>query len=366
MNSLVTSDQWQVTRSQGLISPVPCHVSLLILFACLGGGFVPRLLAGSEPSSLEVRSEKSEVRSSEGDLSLLTSHFLLPLNPTAAVDSEGIFLRQLVSTTHAALPEVRVGNAPPLGKPITFTRAQLAELLCTTVPDFAWTNWSGAEAVRVTRRARAFGEGDLLALLTAVLQQDYVKDKGELELRLTRPWTAPTVPDEVLALKVLDLPNTGVTPACIVRFELRTAHETVGTWQASVQAKVWREAWVAQSALKRGELLAEAAVTRERRDVLTLRETLADFPSPVPTGLELAEPLQAGAPLLARSVRLRPVIRRGQATEARIQDGALQITMKVEALEDGAPGQTIRARNPVSRRDVTGKVLDEQTILVSL
>ena len=49
-----------------------------------------------------------------------------------------------------------------------------------------------------------------------------------------------------------------------------------------------------------------------------------------------------------------------------LQDGALSITMKVEVLEDGAPGQIIRARNPISRRDVSGKVLNEQTILITL
>ena len=49
-----------------------------------------------------------------------------------------------------------------------------------------------------------------------------------------------------------------------------------------------------------------------------------------------------------------------------LQDGALLITLKVEALEDGAPGQLIRVRNPLSRRDLRGKVVDHQSILVSL
>jgi flagella basal body P-ring formation protein FlgA len=44
----------------------------------------------------------------------------------------------------------------------------------------------------------------------------------------------------------------------------------------------------------------------------------------------------------------------------------LMITLKVEALEDGAAGQVIRVRNPISRRDLRGKVLDEQNVLVSL
>lgn len=344
---------------------------VVLLFACLGGGFVPCLLAGDEPSTFNGSGASVERRAENGILPsplspLRSSSFMdnLELSPAASVDSEGIFLHQLVASK-ATLPEVRLTNAPPFGQAVVWNRAQLAALLRAAAPDLNCTNWTGAATVRITRRERAFGEADLLSLLTAVLQQDFVKDKGELELRLTRPWTPRNVPDEVLALKVLELPNTGVTPSFIVRFELRTAHEILGTWQASVQAKVWREAWVARSALKRGQLVAEADLTRERRDVLTVRDTLADFAAGDPT-LELAEPLQAGTPLLARSVKVRPVIRRGQFAEARVQDGALQVTLKVEALEDGAPGQTIRARNPLSRRDFTGKVLDEQTILVSL
>jgi flagella basal body P-ring formation protein FlgA len=49
-----------------------------------------------------------------------------------------------------------------------------------------------------------------------------------------------------------------------------------------------------------------------------------------------------------------------------VQDGVLNISMKVEVLEDGAPGQTVRARNVQSRRDLRGRVLDEKTILISL
>jgi flagella basal body P-ring formation protein FlgA len=65
-------------------------------------------------------------------------------------------------------------------------------------------------------------------------------------------------------------------------------------------------------------------------------------------------------------VKLHPIIRRGQMTDAVIEDGALSVTMKAEALEDGTPGQTIRLRNPESTRDFSGKVLNEKTVLVTL
>jgi flagella basal body P-ring formation protein FlgA len=214
-------------------------------------------------------------------------------------------------------------------------------------------------------RQRALGEADLLQLLTHALQQESVRDRGELELRLTRPWTPRNVPDEPLTVKILEMPNSGVSAAFIIRFELRTAKAVLGTYQLPLQARIWREVWVAHSGLKRGDLIANAEVARERRDVLPLREQFAEFQEGDPS-LEMAEPLQSGAPLLARSIKTRPVIRRGQTADALVQDGALSISMKVEVLEDGAPGQVIRARNSQSRRDIRGKVLNQQTIVVVL
>jgi flagella basal body P-ring formation protein FlgA len=247
----------------------------------------------------------------------------------------------------------------PAGEPSDFN-ANNAAPNAAVAPDVS-TN----AATSAAPRQRELAEAEIVNLLTAALQQDYVKDKGELELRLGRPWTVRNVPDEPLTIKLLDLPLTGVTPSFIFRFELRTAREKLGTYQVTAQTRIWRDVWVARSGLKRGEPVADAAIDRERRDVLVFHEPLADF-APGESSLELAEPLQSGSPLLARSVKARPVIRRGQSADALVQEGNLSVTMKVEALEDGAPGQIIRVRNSQSRRDIRGKVLNEQTILVSL
>jgi len=86
-------------------------------------------------------------------------------------------------------------------------------------------------------------------LLTQTLQQDYVKDRGELELKLTQPWKDKKISDEPLTVKIIEMPTMGVVTSFIVRFELRNAEGTIGTWQLPVQAHVWREAWVAHSML---------------------------------------------------------------------------------------------------------------------
>lgn len=214
-------------------------------------------------------------------------------------------------------------------------------------------------------QTRALTEADMLSLLAAELQRDYVKDRGELELVCKQPWAEVQVPDKPLKVKILELPTAGVTPSFIVRFQLCTEQGSVGTWQTTLQAHVWRMVWVAHSNLRRGELVNGADIVRERCDVLNVREALAEFSANDPN-LEMASAVVPGVPLLARQVKARVVIHRGQTANALVQDGMLSISTKVVALEDGAPGDTIRARNPVSSRYMTGKVLDEQTILISL
>jgi flagellar basal body P-ring formation protein FlgA len=99
--------------------------------------------------------------------------------------------------------------------------------------------------------------------------------------------------------------------------------------------------------------------------VLTFKDGLANLPADL-SSFDVAENLSGGQVLTARSLKQRPVIRRGKTLDALIQDGALTIAVKVEALEDGLPGQTVRVRNLKSRREFRGKVQDEQTVAVAL
>jgi flagellar basal body P-ring formation protein FlgA len=290
----------------------------------------------------------------------------LTLTAEVQVDGQGVFLAQLAADSPGqALPSLRLLDAPRAGLPVTLTRASLQQLLAR--PEHALTvgHWSGAERVRISRRTRTLGEGDLQALLTTALQERCAQNRGELELRLNRPWVPMPVPDEPLTVRLLDLPAGGLSSMLLVRFELVSGAETLGNWQTVLQARLWREIWVTRTALRRGQSVGEADLARERRDVLALREPLAD-PAATTAAVELTEGLQAGAPLCQRHLRLQPVVHRGQSAEAILQDGAMNLVLKVEVLEDGAPGQIIRLRNPVSRRELRGKVQNERTVLVCL
>jgi flagella basal body P-ring formation protein FlgA len=288
-----------------------------------------------------------------------------PLAAEVKVDGRGIFLRNVVAATFTqALPEIRIADAPPFGRAIILTRAQLTDLLGKVSPELEPV-WSGSERVRILRRSRILDETEMKQMLTTSLQKDQVRDRGELELRFVRQWAPIQIPDEPLQLRVLDMPNLGVTPNFIARCELKAGEEIVGTWQINVNARIWREIWVARSALLRGQGLQGADIGLERRDVLTFKDGLATLPEDL-SSYDVAENLAGGTILTARSLKQRPIIRRGKTIDALVQEGALQIVVKVEALEDGLPGQSVRVRNVKSRREFRGKVQDEQTVAVAL
>ncbi|MCC6233771.1 MAG: flagellar basal body P-ring formation protein FlgA [Verrucomicrobiales bacterium] len=289
---------------------------------------------------------------------------VLSLNANAEVGRDGIYLDQVLALQPpTALPRVRIAPAPAIGQIAALSRDQVTTALRASAPDLVSTNWSGPDRVRVSRRSRMLDEAGVCELLRDHLQAEHVRGRGELELRLTRPWAPVAVPDEPLKVRIIESPATGPGANFIVRFDLLDGEDRVGNWQVVASAKIWREVPVAVTALRRGQVLADLTLGSERRDVLALRDAPAVV-DPADTTLELIENVPAGQPLLARSLRPRPVIQRGQVVEALVRDGSMTISLKVEALTDALPGQAVRVRNPKTRRELMAKAINEETVLV--
>jgi flagella basal body P-ring formation protein FlgA len=227
------------------------------------------------------------------------------------------------------------------------------------------TNWTGPDQICITRRARQLLDFQVMEMLTGALQEEYSKQHGDLETHLSRPWTPPLVPDEDLTLKLTELPSDGLMPDSLVGFDLWAGKEWIGSWQVAIQSRLWRDVPVARSPLSRGQLLRDADIALERRDVLSRHEAFINLSTADPSE-ELCENVPAGQAVLRHCVRLRPVMRRGQIVDAVYEEGSLRISLKVETMEEGAIGQIVRVRNPRTQHDLYGKIENEETILITL
>lgn len=75
--------------------------------------------------------------------------------------------------------------------------------------------------------------------------------------------------------------------------------------------------------------------------------------------------LMAGTPVPKRSLRLPALVRRGSGVTVQVRVGRMVVSMKGEALEDGAMGETVRVMNPRSSRVLVGRVVDYERVEVS-
>jgi flagella basal body P-ring formation protein FlgA len=59
------------------------------------------------------------------------------------------------------------------------------------------------------------------------------------------------------------------------------------------------------------------------------------------------------------------VVKRGQTADAFVRVRSLTVVLKVEVLEDGAPGEMVRMRNLKTKKELRGTVINEKFIRVS-
>lgn len=289
------------------------------------------------------------------------------LLPEATVDRHGIFLDEIVSSPDKGnLANIQLASAPKWGRTQTLTRAEVLRLISEAAPQIPTNNISGAAEIKISRDSRLLEETELLELLTEKLQPSSTTGhNGTLQLRLTRKWTPVPVPTNPIDLFILVKPASGLAARFAVTFELRSENERVGRYMTFLEANLYTDVWVAQSSIRRSTPLDQADLIREPRDVINLKVPAWTDPVLDPA-LHFVEGVPTGAIVFARAVRARPVVRRNQYVQAVFHDGLISISAKVQALEDGAPGDLIRARNLQTRREVHGEVINGNTIKINL
>jgi flagella basal body P-ring formation protein FlgA len=95
------------------------------------------------------------------------------------------------------------------------------------------------------------------------------------------------------------------------------------------------------------------------RRVDTLREREALCASDSAGELTLLRSIPAGRMLSWRDVARRALVRKGEVIEVAAVDGALSVSMKALAMENGSAGEMVRVRNLESKKEFTAQVVSE-------
>ncbi len=185
--------------------------------------------------------------------------------------------------------------------------------------------------------------------------------EGELQLELTRPWSAPDSVATQWTLEGLEYPLQP-SSAMLVRCRLSADGQPVEEQTLIVRASLWRDVWATRQQLEVGTAFDPGVLETRRIDVFREREYV-----PAVAGdrsYVFARAIPAGRVLTWHDLKHRPLVRKGQLVEVSAVEGQLCITMKALALESGAQGDTVTVRNPESHKDFSALVVDENHVQV--
>jgi len=147
----------------------------------------------------------------------------------------------------------------------------------------------------------------------------------------------------------------GSSQAGRVTVEVRCASQRPWRLYVPTQVALHQEVVVAARPLARGQRLSAADLRRERRDVGRLGGDAVREPQRV-LGYVLTRPLGEGRVLDPRLLEAPRLVERGQRVRLLAEGPGIHISMAGDALQAGALGDTVRVRNPASRRVVDAVV----------
>jgi flagella basal body P-ring formation protein FlgA len=195
------------------------------------------------------------------------------------------------------------------------------------------------------------------------LRDAYQHLEGDMEVELARSKPAVEIPKGEPYLELSSLPTGGLRSRVLLRYDLKINEQVVHSDTVPVVVKLHQEVFVANRRLERKEPVMLDDLTLTTMDVLSSR----DKPIHPSTDLSMYEfnyTILEGTVLSERYLRLSPAVHRGDRVTGWIKRGLLEINLKLEALEEGAPGQMIRLKNPSNRKTLRGIVQDENTIII--
>jgi len=182
---------------------------------------------------------------------------------------------------------------------------------------------------------------------------------GQLSVTLLRPWKKIVIPGKKFYVELIELNNQQLRPSMIAHFRVHSDDEKIGAFNYPIRCQLWKEVLVPKAKIERDLALKAEFFGTRMIDTLAMGKQLVAKDTDV-SKLESVRTVGAGQILEWSDVQVIPLVREGDIVEVVAAEGLLHITMKAQALEDGAKGEFIRLRNIQSRKDLQAEVINEK------
>lgn len=187
---------------------------------------------------------------------------------------------------------------------------------------------------------------------------------GEIVVNLTSSWI-PIKASPTFILKLSDVSPDEFSSSSFVRFSLWESGSKIGDYSLPIRVAQMRDVLVTARSIPFGSKLSKEDFKLQRVDVL--KQHANSVPSSTNlTSFQLDSYLPANTPLKWSNLSKANLIKKGQVIDVFASGKGIYVTMKGLALEDGAMDSFVKVRNLSSDKEFRAKVLNENSVKVSL
>lgn len=261
----------------------------------------------------------------------------------------------------AALREVRIGRVPAPGQSYVLNAEILGARLNMAPIDLTGIAWQIPSQFKITALSQSIGSAQLIAeaekylrnrlagadvIITPMEQPtDIVLPPGNVAYNMEIPYGVKYNSPTYVTTGIL----VSGQPFTVVKFRF--------------DVKKYEQVAVTGRMIAGGEILTADSVIFERRDIGKLKPGYFTNIDKI-VGLTVKRQLAPGMLLTDTLLDQPTLVRRGNIVSIVAKNGGVVITTPGVAMENGSENEFIRVRNASSKKIITGRVVDENTIQI--
>ncbi len=283
---------------------------------------------------------------------------------TVAADT--IRLRDLAALEGPAAVDVAdlsLGPAPIAGETRTLDGARVLDALRRAGVDVATVTYSIPASIRVRRAAQDLSEATVRAAIETYLGEALGAGAGDAVVRSVELPGIVRVPAGAVAVHVMPAANRRLLGRVRLELEVAVDGRPVKTVWVTADLGVYGPVVVATRAVGRGETIVAGDVAVERRDLADVgRGAVGDAGAAI--GRVARAPLVPYTPVRSEQIETPPEVHRGDVVLLVAERGGMRITAPGEVRDDAGRGEQVHVVNRTSRKDLIGRVIDANTVVV--
>jgi flagella basal body P-ring formation protein FlgA len=262
------------------------------------------------------------------------------------------------------LKELNLGNAPYAGRSVVLSMETFGARLLNKGVDLTGITWEVPPYVKITSEHQVLtGENIAARAKDYLIQQFTSKAPADLSIEQIGQQNDLILPPGAITLK--PRLTQGIRSNTAVDIDVLVNETIINTVRPRFQVTLYEEVAVTAKPIGAGSILTLENLRLERRDVArSTRSTeyITDLNKVL--GLAARRSLGAGLVLDVSSLVRPDIIKRADPVTIIAQRGGIEVTTAGIALQDGYEGQIIRVQNQKTKKIITAKVVNADTVKV--